>query len=210
MRITRRAFGRWAAGATAGMATTGLSFAASGDEDGPILREGGQYTQPWFLNSFLELADDLAEAASGGKRLALMWEQEGCPYCRETHLVNLTIPEVRDYVRDNFEIVQLDIRGSREVVDFDGTPMPEGQLARINGVRFTPTIQFFPETIEEFEGRPGKAAEVARMPGYFRPFHFLVMFQYVRGKGYLEGNFRTFLKARMAAYRAEGKPIPSW
>ena len=53
-----------------------------------ILTDDGLYRQPWFLESFLELADDLEGAAANGKRFAIMWELRGCPYCRETHLVN--------------------------------------------------------------------------------------------------------------------------
>lgn len=201
----------------AGLALGGAGFLAVGDRVRAAqtgaeteLVENGLYTQPWFLESFLELADDLAEAASRGKRLALLWEQAGCPYCRETHLVTLRIPEIRDYIRANFEILQLDIHGSREVVDFNGEAMTEKALARLNGARYTPTIQFFPETLAEIGGHTGKAAEVARMPGYFRPFHFLTMFRYVREKGYLKGDFRAFLKAEVGALKAAGKPLPSW
>ncbi len=100
--------------------------------------------------------------------------------------------------------------GDSVKVDFDGTAMEERQLARLNGARYTPTIQFFPETLAEIAGRTGSAAEVARMPGYFRPFHFLTMFQYVREKGYAEGDFRAFLEAKVGALKAAGKPLPSW
>ncbi len=172
--------------------------------------EFGSYTQSWFLESFYELPDDLAEAQSNGKRLAVLWELDGCPYCREMHLVNFAIPEITDYVRANFEIVQMDLRGSKETVDFDGKEMDEKSLARRHGVRFTPTVQFFPETLDGATGKTGRELEVARMPGYFRPYHFLVMFQYVREKGYESGDFRSYLNARTAALKAEGKSPPNW
>ena len=63
----------------------------------------GLLTQPWFLNSFLDLKDDLQEAANSGKRFAIMWELAGCPYCRETHLVNFARPDIRDYIKENFD-----------------------------------------------------------------------------------------------------------
>jgi thioredoxin-related protein len=197
------------------LAAVGSLFApgrvgAAGSDAEPVLSETGLHTQPWFLESFLELADDLAEAAGQGKRLAIMWEQEGCPYCRETHLVTLRIPEIRDYIQANFEILQLDIHGSREVVDFDGTGLEERALARRNQARFTPTIQFFPETLAEIADRHGKEAEIARMPGYFRPFHFLTMFQFVREKGYRDSNFRAYLEAKVKSLKAAGKSLPSW
>ena len=112
------------------------------------------------------------------------------------------MPKVRDYVKENFEILQLDVRGSREVVDFNGKAMSERALAKSYKVRFTPTIQFFAEDPQAASGEAGQIVEVARMGGYFRPFHFLTMFEYVRNKGYVGGNYRGFLKAKVKALKA--------
>src|SRR4051794_32067612 len=109
-----------------------------------ILTDDGIYTQPWFLQSFLELAEDLDGATQGTKRFAIMWELRGCPYCRQTHLVNFAKPEIEAFVREHFEILQLNIIGSREVTDFDGERLSEKSMAIKYGVRATPTIQFFP------------------------------------------------------------------
>jgi hypothetical protein len=57
-----------------------------------VLGDDGLYRQDWFLQSFLELGPDLEDAAAEGKRLAVMIEQRGCPYCRDTHLINLADP----------------------------------------------------------------------------------------------------------------------
>ena len=165
-----------------------------------ILTDDGLYRQPWFLDSFLDLSEDLAEAAAAGKRFAVMWEQKGCPYCQETHLVNFAQPEIQDFVRDNFEILQLNLFGSREVTDFDGEALEERTLARKSGIAFTPTIQFLPEDAAEVTGG-GKTAEVARMPGYLRPPHFLAMFRFVREKAYLKTSFRKYLSASYTKLR---------
>lgn len=192
-------------------AATGLPPPATAAERlAPVQMEGGGLTQSWFLESFLDFKDDLAESAADGKRFAILWEQDGCPYCLETHMVNFGIPEIRSYVQANFNIVQLDIWGSREAVDFDGTALVEKQLAKRGRVRFTPTIQFFPEDPAAAAGKGGAAAEIARMPGYFRPFHFLAMFQFVRENGYADSNFRTYLKKKTAALAAAGKTLPNW
>ncbi|HET9413239.1 MAG TPA: thioredoxin family protein, partial [Pseudolabrys sp.] len=111
----------------------------------PILTDDGLYKQPWFLESFLDLADDLEGARKEGKRFAIMWELRGCPYCKETHLVNFARPEISDYVKANFEVLQLNIIGSRKVTDFDGQELSEKAMAAKYGVRFTPTFQFFGE-----------------------------------------------------------------
>ncbi len=215
MIVSRRNLGRLALGglATAMLPSTVMSAAPTSPDYAPVPMtdsDFGSYTQSWFLESFLELADDLQEARDNGKRFAVMWELDGCPYCRETHLLNFAIPQVTDFIRDNFEIVQLDVKGAREVVDFSSTAMSERKLAKQNQVRFTPTIQFFPETVEELAGKSGKATEVARIPGYLRPFHFLTFFQFVQEKAYTQGNFHKYLKTRVADLKASGQGVPAW
>ena len=179
---------------TAAVAALLLPGALPGAALAAELTDDGLYRQPWFLESFLDLSEDLQEAAAKGKRFAIMWEQKGCPYCQETHLVNFAQPEIQDYVRDNFEILQLNLFGARKVTDFDGEELEERQLARKSGVRFTPTVQFFPDDKARISGG-GKAAEVTRMPGYLHPPHFLAMFRFVRDKAYQDGSFRKYLKA---------------
>ena len=161
----------------------------------PILTEDGLYRQPWFLESFLELPEDLQGAANLGKRFAIMWELRGCPYCRETHLVNFARPDIEDYIKSNFEILQLNIIGSRKVTDFDGAEISEKALAAKYGVRFTPTFQFFPEASAGLAEKAPDKREVARAPGYMRPDDFLALFRFVRDKGYETKSFRDYLRA---------------
>jgi thioredoxin-related protein len=160
-----------------------------------ILTDDGIYTQPWFLESFLELRDDLEAAAKGGKRFAIMWELRGCPYCRQTHLVNFAQPEIESFIRERFEILQLNILGAREVTDFDGEKLPEKAFAAKYGVRYTPTVQFFPE---QAGGRAAKKAprerEVARFQGYLKPDRFLAAFRFVADKSYERGTLDNYLK----------------
>ena len=160
-----------------------------------LLTEDGLYRQPWFLESLLELADDLEGATKAGKRFAIMWELRGCPYCRETHLVNFARPDIEGYVRANFEVLQLNVIGARKVTDFDGTALTEKALAAKYGVRFTPTFQFFPEAAAGLKEKPPESREVARAPGYLMPDDFLALFRYVREKGYETKSFRDYLRS---------------
>jgi thioredoxin-related protein len=163
-----------------------------------ILTDDGLYKEPWFLESFLDLAEDLDGAQAQGKRFAVMWELRGCPYCRETHLVNFAQPRISDYVRANFEILQLNIIGSRKVTDFDGQEISEKSLAAKYGIRFTPTVQFFGEQPAQLKALAPEKREVARAPGYLRPDDFLALFRYVREKAYEGKSFREFLKSQPA------------
>jgi len=160
-----------------------------------VLTEDGLYREPWFIESFLEIGDDLEQAAKRGKRFAVMWELRGCPYCRETHLVNFARPDIVAFVQKNFDILQLNIVGSRKVTDFDGNELGEKQFAGRYGVRFTPTIQFFPASAAGLKDREPAKREVARIAGYLRPEDFLAMFRYVREEAYQKGSFRDFLKS---------------
>jgi thioredoxin-related protein len=168
---------------------------ATARADEPILTDDGLYKQPWFLESFLDLAEDLDGAQKQGKRFAIAWELRGCPYCKETHLVNFTQPRISDYVKTNFEVLQLNIIGARKVTDFDGEELSEKALALKYGVRFTPTFQFFPETAVGLKALAPPKREVARLPGYLRPDDFLALFRYVREKAYEGKSFREYLKA---------------
>lgn len=172
--------------------------------------DDGLHKQPWFLDSFLDMGDDLAEAADAGKNFAVMIEQRGCPYCREMHEVNLAIPEISEYIQQHFSVVQLDMWGSRAVTDFDGEEMEERDLVKRWQVNFTPTIVFFPTDPAAAEGKTGREAEVARMPGYFKPFHFLSMFEFVREGLYAEQSFQRYLQDKFARYEAEGRDPKVW
>lgn len=173
--------------------------------------EEGLHVQPWFLVSFLDLREDLEEAAAKGKQLVILWEQKGCPYCRELHRVNLRIPEVVDYIRSNFHVIQLNLWGDREVTDFDGEVTTEKKLGRKWRVQFTPTLQFFPPKLGKGSKLSGRDLEVWRLLGYWKPFHFLNTFRYVREKGYKsEPSFQRWLQNLARKMQAEGKEVKLW
>jgi thioredoxin-related protein len=164
--------------------------------------DDGMFTQAWFKHtSFLDIADDLDEAKGAGKHLAILFEQKGCPYCREMHRVNFADKEIREYIKKTFDVVQLNLWGDREVTDFDGQTLSEKKFGRKYRVMFTPTILFIDE----------KGEEVVRMPGYFKPFHFKHLFVYAAEKGYLkEPNFQRWLSAKADEMREQGKEVKLW
>lgn len=202
--ISRRGFN---AGAFA-LATAPVlpSIASAATEVG----DNGLHIQDWFLESFLDLGEDLSTAADEGKHFAVIFEQRGCPYCREMHDVNLQDERITSYLQENFDILQIDLWGSRGVTDFDGEELAEKALARRWQVNFTPTIAFFPNDPAAVANKAGRAAEVARMPGYFKPFHFLSMFEYVREGHYTDNSFQRYLQEKFAKLRAEGKDPDVW
>lgn len=181
---------RFLAGCSTGIVSLGLADVRAE----AVLTDDGLYRQPWFLDSFLELADDLEDAAKRNKRFAIMWELKGCPYCKETHLVNFARPDIESFVRERFDILQLNLVGSREVTDFDGEKLPEKRIAEKYGIRFTPTFQFFPERAVGLAGKKAREREVARAQGYLEPPYFLAMFRFVSERAYERGSLRDFLR----------------
>lgn len=208
MRVLGFVFATLAAGWLAAGALAPHALAADPPGE-PKLGANGLYVQPWFLESFLDLREDLDEAAGKGKRFVIFWEQKGCPYCKETHVVNLANPEISGFIQKHFVVLQLDLYGSRKVKDFDGQELEEKALAQKWGVRFTPTVQFFPQKAEEAK-KTGRELEVARLPGYLRPFPFYVMFQFVRDEAYKAGPFRDYFKAKHAESVAAGGKAHTW
>jgi thioredoxin-related protein len=179
-----------------GAAASGVLAALPAQAEGPVLTADGLYKEPWFLDSFLNLADDLEDAHKEGKRFVIMWALKGCPYCKETHVVNFAQPRIVDYIKANFAVLQLNIIGSLVVTDFDGEQLSEKALAAKYGVHATPTFQFFGERAAALKSLPPQKREVARTAGYLLPDDFLSMFRYVREKAYDKGGFRDFLKSQ--------------
>lgn len=170
----------------------------------PTQTEDGLYHQSWFQLSFLNLKDDFAEAKASGKRLAVLFEQRGCPYCARMHTEVLAQRYINDYVRQNFTVLQLDLWGGREVTDFDGTVLPERALAERWGVIFTPTVVFFKDDLTGLEGKWGRELEaIERLPLSFGSNTFYDLFVWVRLKLYeRDRNFQRFHIARIAEREA--------
>lgn len=184
---------------------------AAADAAAVKLNDDGLHTQPWFQTTFLDLREDIAEARAQGKMLVIFFEQRGCPYCGEMHTANLSKPEIADYVRQNFFVLQLNLYGARTVTDFDGTQLEERKLAQRWRVNFTPTLVFFPADPAEALGKSGRDAEIWRLLGYWKPFHFLNTFVYVKSGGYKdEPNFQHWLSEYREKLRAEGKDVSLW
>lgn len=170
----------------------------------PVRSDDGILSQRWFVQSFLDLKEDHAEARAEGKRFAVIFEQRGCPYCLKMHTEVLSQRYINDYVRENFRILQIDLFGSREVTDFDGRKLTEKQLAERWGIMFTPTIVFLKDDLAGLEGQWGRPLEaVERMPLGIGAGTFYDMFVWVRLKlNERDRNFQRFHLARHAEREA--------
>jgi thioredoxin-related protein len=126
----------------------------------------------WFVDTFLDLRDDVRDAARDGKRLMLYFGQDGCPYCTLLMQTNFTQPAIVAKTRQHFLPVALNMWGDREVTWLDGKVMSEKDLARRLKVHFTPTLLFFDEA----------GLVVVRLNGYYPPHRFEAVLDYVAGR----------------------------
>ena len=196
--LTRRQF-TLSSAAAFGSASTALA-ATLGDD--------GLHKQPWFSDTFLELGDDLAAAADNGRHLMILYEQNGCPYCRELHEVNFARSETSDYIKTHFDVIQLDMFGAREVVDFDGEALEERDLAAKWGVNFTPTT-ILAHNMNRGVQSIGKA-QTFRMPGYLKPFHYLSSLEYVAEAKFEGQTFQRYLQDKFAELEERGIDPDVW
>ena len=156
------------------------------------LGDDGLHKTTWLRETFKDLREDLAEANAEGKRLMVIFEQRGCIYCTEMHEKVFTDPAIDRLIRDHYFVVQMNLFGDVEVTDFDGTTLPEKEMAMRWGVMFTPTLIFLPEEVPEGVSAPDAA--VAMMPGAFGKVTTESLLIWVRDHGYEGGeNFQKFV-----------------
>lgn len=154
------------------------------------LGDDGLHKTDWMRDTFKDLSEDLEEANAEGKRLVLMVEQRGCIYCTKMHEEVFVRPDVSNYIRDNFFVVQINLYGDTEVTDFDGEVLSEKQAAQKWGLLFTPSILFLPMQVGD--GQTASQAAVAIMPGAFGAGTTLDMFTWVKEKRYAMDNGENF------------------
>jgi thioredoxin-related protein len=130
----------------------------------------------WFTETFLDIPEDVRDAAREGKRLMLYFGQDGCPYCKELMQTSFTQRAIVDKTRKHFVAIALNVWGDREVTWIDRRKLSEKQLTRALRVQFTPTLVFLDE----------KGAVVARLNGYYPPHRLSAALDYaaaIAGKG---------------------------
>ena len=168
------------------------------------LGDDGLHKTGWMRDTFKDLREDLAEANAEDKRLMLIVEQRGCIYCTRMHENVFPRPEIADYIRENFFVVQLNLHGDIEVTDFDGESLSEKAATRKWGLLFTPSILFLPEEVPE--GQSAAQAAVALMPGAFEAGTTLDMLTWVNEKRYAldtDEDFQRYHARRIQERAAE-------
>jgi thioredoxin-related protein len=137
----------------------------------------------WFKESFLDIGEDVSEAAEQGKHVILFLEMTGCPYCFKMIEENFKHAPYVDFLRERFDVIALNIKGDREVALNEDTTATEKAIADLLGVRYTPTIVFLGQ-----DNRP-----VARVNGYRNPQDFKQVLEYVAARAYQHQSLSDYL-----------------
>ncbi len=162
---------------------------ASTDNDTPEFDDSPRATfnhhPAWFSDTFLNLPDDLAAAQDKGKQgIIVYFGQKHCAYCEA--LLDINFKQEQDivrYTRENFDLISLDIWGSRMVTDFDGNTLEEKDLAEFEDTNFTPSMIFYTEV----------GTEALRLRGYYPPYKFRGALKYVTEEYYKTETFSEYM-----------------
>jgi len=151
-------------------------------DDAPL--EHSIHYPPWFRLSFLHLQEDLQDALTFGKHgLIVYFGQEYCPYCKALIEGNFGKPDIEQYTRRYFDVVAIDIHGSKKVSNLNGEVLTEKDYAAAEQIHFTPSLLFY----------DGDGQEALRLQGYYPPYKFRAALEYVADGYYREESFADYL-----------------
>ncbi|MCK5903357.1 MAG: thioredoxin fold domain-containing protein [Cocleimonas sp.] len=136
----------------------------------------------WFKESFLDFREDSAEAADGGKHLLLFFHVAGCPYCKKMLDDNFTSGDNAKIVQKYFDVIDLDLKGSKEIAFNKKLTVTETKLGQVLNVHYTPTLLFMSPTNNV----------VARIDGYRSPREFKQVLNFVKEKAYKTMDLATY------------------
>lgn len=138
----------------------------------------------WFKLSFLELDADIKEAKEQNKKgLIIYFGQKFCPYCKAHLEKNWGQDDIVKYTRKNFDVIAINIKGQRPVLNLDNKTYTEKAFSALKKTNFTPSALFYNT----------KGEEVLRLRGYRPPYQFRAALEYVADKHYTKETFRNYM-----------------
>lgn len=152
----------------------------------------------WFKESFLDIADDVDEAAEAGKHVMLFMHLNGCPYCFKTVEENIKNSPYTGFIKKNFDVIAINIQGDREIAFNEVETLKEKALAKMLNVRFTPTVIFLDSSNQQ----------VLRLNGYRTRSAFKHALDFVKSKGYQQTTLVEYIATQKAAKRYQMREHP--
>ncbi len=148
-----------------------VSARSEGELAAGMVNPGYQEHPDWFKVSFLDLFEDIEDAADNNKRLLIYYYQDGCPYCKKLLEDNFSQREIAEKAQKYFDVVSINLWGDKEVTVGDNV-YTEKEFAEALKVQYTPTLLFFDEDKKI----------VFRANGYYLPEKFSALLDYIGQK----------------------------
>ncbi len=177
-----------------------LIHSVASAEKAPMLGAKHFELPSWFKPSFLDIGEDVTEAAESNKRVLLFFHQAACPYCEKFINTNFAIPEVKAYTQQHFDVIDINLWGDREVSGTQALGIEaattEKKFSAALKVWATPTLLFLNESSEV----------VLRLNGYYDPQKFMIAMRYVAEKQETKQSLQQFYESQMQT-KPQGKLI---
>jgi thioredoxin-related protein len=160
-----------------------LTFAQETQKHGEFL--GGKIVEElpsWFKTSFLDFSEDLDEARDDGKHVKIYFHQNGCPYCAKLVEDNFHNEALVAKLRKNFDTIQTNMWGDRDLTDWNGVDYTEKEFASKMKIQFTPTLVFL----------NSQGDSILRLNGYQSVAKMHTVLDYVANKNYLNESFANY------------------
>lgn len=139
----------------------------------------------WFKESFLDIKEDISEAEANNKHFMIFMDLEGCPYCSKMLNENfITQNKTSEFIKKYFDVINIDVKGSREISWDENTTLTEKALAEKLEIQYSPTILFFNKNKEV----------VVRVNGYRNKDDFKYILEFVQGKYYEQMSLTQYLE----------------
>jgi len=166
---------------------------AEGELGAGMVNPGYEEKPAWFKNSFLDLFEDIDEAAENNKRLMVYYYQDGCPYCKKLLEDNFGQREIAEKTQKYFDVVSINLWGDSEVTVGDEA-YTEKKFAEALKVQYTPTLLFFNEDKKI----------VFRANGYYPPEKFSALLDFIGQKKEKQISYQDYM-AKVSPQPSTGK-----
>ena len=171
---------------------TRMAFRDYVKEQVPVAASGKLHQDPSYLQAPYQLAK-----RTGGRPLAVFFEQAECAACDELHQDILARPESKALL-SQYDVVVLDAWSKTPVTTPAGKSTTAGEWGRELNVQYVPTLILF----------DAKGNEAFRTEAYFKAFHIQSALDYVATGAYTtQTNFQRYISSRAEALEAKGEHV---
>lgn len=151
-------------------------------------------SQAWSASAFFDetfgnLQEELVTAKEQGKKgIFVFFHMDECPFCHRMRETIMTEPDVIELFKGQFLTFEVDIEGSSDMVDFDGSKGTAQELSEKKyRVRATPVMMVF-----DLTGKP-----ILKYTGPTRTKEeFKLLAQYVMDGSYQTQSFTAYKRAQ--------------